>query len=166
MLTLVIGPPDSGKSRFAEDLAVKSGCGKRYYIATMKVMDEAGKNRIRKHRAQRLGKGFITIEEPDDITAAVNDIDSPEDSVVLVECLANLVGNVMHKRGDVIPAVIRQIRKLESEVCEVIVVTSEYEPESSDDEETSIYKKLLNEVNITITKTADIVYDMSHYIER
>ena len=38
MLTLVIGGAASGKSTYAEHLAVQSG-GPRYYLATMQVWD-------------------------------------------------------------------------------------------------------------------------------
>ena len=78
MITLVIGKPDSGKSELAEELALSGGYKNRYYIATMKVMDEAGKARVEKHRKMREGKGFVTLEIPLFIEDALDDIRDPE----------------------------------------------------------------------------------------
>ncbi len=166
MLTVVIGPPDCGKSAFAEDLAVKSGFSNRYYLATMKIMDEAGKERIKKHRMARLGKGFVTIEEPVDILSCLKEIPDPADSVVLLECMANLTGNLMFTPsgiGDVSTRALNMIWEFEIYVGSLIVVSSEYEPDAGDDEETAGYKKVLNEVNIKLLSMADKVYNMSHY---
>ena len=96
MVTLIIGGPNSGKSQLAEDLVVNSGIDRRYYLATMRVLDEAGEERIIKHRKQREGKGFITLEIPYAIDKAVSLMEEPESSIVLLECIANLVGNEMY----------------------------------------------------------------------
>ncbi len=96
MLKLITGPPDSGKSLKAEKLAVQGGRKNLYYLATMKVMDEEGSDRVKKHRAQREGKGFATIEQPYDIIKALDVIKAPKESTVLLECLSNLVGNELH----------------------------------------------------------------------
>ncbi|MCR5232464.1 MAG: adenosylcobinamide-GDP ribazoletransferase [Lachnospiraceae bacterium] len=96
MLKLITGPPDSGKSLRAEELAVQGGRKNLYYLATMKVMDAEGSDRVKKHRAQREGKGFATIEQPYDIIKALDVIKAPKESTVLLECLSNLVGNELH----------------------------------------------------------------------
>lgn len=63
MLILVSGGSASGKSEFAEGLAVKLGTtGKRYYIATMQPFDEECLHRIKRHQEMRSQKGFETIE--------------------------------------------------------------------------------------------------------
>ena len=59
MLTLVIGGAASGKSAYAEHLAVQSG-GPRYYLATMQVWDAECAARVAKHRAMRAQKQFAT----------------------------------------------------------------------------------------------------------
>ena len=50
MLTLVIGGSASGKSAFAERLAVQSGLP-RFYVATMRVWDAESERRVARHRA-------------------------------------------------------------------------------------------------------------------
>lgn len=45
MMTLIIGGSGSGKSAYAEDYMVSiSEDRKKYYIATMQIYDEEGKN--------------------------------------------------------------------------------------------------------------------------
>lgn len=47
MITLVIGGSGSGKSAYAEQMAVKAaGKGSLYYVATMQVYDEEGKKKV------------------------------------------------------------------------------------------------------------------------
>ena len=68
MIYLVIGTQNSGKSELAEKLSLETGDSNRFYIATMKIYDEAGLQRVEKHRKMRDGKGFITIEQEYNIT--------------------------------------------------------------------------------------------------
>ena len=63
MLALVLGEAASGKSEFAEQLAM-SLADERYYIATMQVSDSESQQRIERHRQMRQGKGFVTLEQP------------------------------------------------------------------------------------------------------
>ncbi len=96
MVTLIIGGQNSGKSQFAEELVVNSGIDRRYYLATMTVCDKAGEERVIKHRKQREGKGFITLEIPYAIDKALYIMEEPENSIALLECVANLVGNELY----------------------------------------------------------------------
>ncbi len=66
MLTLIIGGAASGKSEFGENL-VLSLPGQRVYTATMEPWDDECLARIRKHRRQREGKGFLTLERYRDL---------------------------------------------------------------------------------------------------
>ena len=69
MLILISGGAGSGKSEFAEGLITASGLEKRVYLATMKVWDDESVRRVEKHRAMRAGKGFVTVERPEDLRA-------------------------------------------------------------------------------------------------
>lgn len=184
-MILVIGGKNSGKSRFAEGLAVNGGKDRRYYLATMKVCDEAGRKRIKRHRKQREGKGFITIELQYGIDRAIQMMDEPENSVVLLECVANLVGNelydnperewhrgclnencVMEDAGCELfaDAVLKDICSLEERAGLLIAVSSEYhvnEDMNKDvDECTRMYIELLDRVNTRLIECADRVYRM------
>lgn len=103
MMILVTGGSGSGKSAYGEDLAVSLGKGgKRYYLATMRAFDEEGRRRVERHRRQREGKGFVTIEQPTDIHRALEHME-PQGGTVLLECISNLVANEMFPEGETKP---------------------------------------------------------------
>lgn len=174
MITLVIGGSDCGKSELAESIASESGLRNRYYIATMKVVDEESRARRERHRAKREGKGFVTLEIPVLIGSAPDLMAGPRESAVLLECVANLVGNIMHESewegrlkaadsetGDAfVRSVISIIRDLADQVGHLIVVSATYPRENTDDEETAVYKDVLDAVNARLRRISDKVCEL------
>ncbi len=174
MVTLIIGTPDSGKSTQAEDIVLASECKHRIYLATMKVCDAEGEKRVKKHRTSRDGKGFVTLEIPYGVAEAVDEIRDPSDSVVLLECISNLVGNEMHddpkatllcqsETKDIeafVSLVMSDIRTLAAGVKDLVIVTNEYETDKSYDDETKLYIELCNRVNTELKAFADEVRDV------
>ena len=172
-MILVIGPPDSGKSEIAEQLTQEYPDRRLYYLATMKIMDEEGRKRVARHRKQRSGRGFTTIELTRDLTKALSFIDDPDKAVVLLECVANLVANEMYDdpalsqasrsgaegEKEFSKAVAEEIEALSRGVFELIAVSAVYGPEDSDDKETRLYKKLIEMVNITLKDRAESVIE-------
>ena len=95
MMYLIIGGSGSGKSAYAEELLFSlPDAGKKYYIATMQVCDEESVRRVKKHRKQREGKKFYTIEQPVHVFKALAQMDAGKKSAML-ECVSNLVANEM-----------------------------------------------------------------------
>lgn len=95
MMYLIIGGSGSGKSTYAEELLFSlPDAGKKYYIATMQVYDEESRRRVQKHRKQREGKRFDTIEQPVHVSGALTQMDAGKKSAML-ECVSNLVANEM-----------------------------------------------------------------------
>ncbi len=95
MMYLIIGGSGSGKSAYAEELLFSlPDAGKKYYIATMQVCDEESERRVKKHRKQREGKRFYTIEQPVHVSGALTQMDAGKKSAML-ECVSNLVANEM-----------------------------------------------------------------------
>ena len=163
MVVLVVGVPDSGKSALAENVALElSGENKRIYLATMEILDEAGLERVKKHRKLREGKGFFTIEAPVKAWEAVSGQANLKDSTVLIECISNLVGNVMHDQSikdSTVRTVVSDVKKICTTAKNVVIVTNSFAQKDEFDEETKEYIACLDEVNKELKKAADEVYE-------
>jgi len=197
MICFVLGKPNSGKSLRAEELAVSMADEHKVYVATMKVIDEAGRARVEKHRKQREGKGFETVELLYGLLKLPPMIEEPEKTTVLLECLSNLVGNEIYdnpKRSELrgflkdgsaeaeknpsaeesgeertasvealkaskersfAEEITAEIRSLAEQVHCLVVVSTEYEPDSTFDEETMNYIRILNLVNEKVKAISD-----------
>jgi len=62
VITLVTGGSGSGKSEYGEALVVSFNRPLNYYVATMEVLGKESMEKVKRHREQRKGKGFITLE--------------------------------------------------------------------------------------------------------
>lgn len=89
---LVLGGARSGKSTFAEKIAIASGLG-MHYVATGRAWDGEMQARIDEHRDRR-GPDWQTHEEPLELAACLKAIDAP-DRVILIDCLTLWVTNLM-----------------------------------------------------------------------
>lgn len=96
--TLVLGGARSGKSRFAEGVAIRSGLQK-IYVATGAAFDAEMAERIAAHQRQR-GDGWQTIEEQFDLTGVLLRECRPG-RVVLVDCLTLWLSNLTFAEKDV-----------------------------------------------------------------
>ena len=92
---LVLGGARSGKSRFAEKQARGSGLG-LIYLATATAGDEEMQARINRHQADRVGVGWKTIEEPENLANAVEQY-SGQDTCILIDCLTLWLTNCLMK---------------------------------------------------------------------
>lgn len=169
MVVLVIGVPDSGKSRLAEEIAVKLSEGKRkFYIATMIPYGKEGEERVKKHRKLRQGKGFETIECPENVGRLSESLKGLETSTCLLECMSNLVGNEMHnsendeKRADA-DYIVSETAKLCKKAKNMVIVTNSFPMDSeSYDEDTRKYVALVDKVNKKLRGIADEIHE---YVE-
>ncbi|SHH03047.1 adenosylcobinamide kinase /adenosylcobinamide-phosphate guanylyltransferase [Kaistia soli DSM 19436] len=96
---LVIGAARSGKSRFAERMALGTGLVP-IYVATAEARDDEMAARIASHRRMRADAGWTTIEEPRDLVPALGSVVS-SDAVVLVDCLTLWLSNLIEAERDV-----------------------------------------------------------------
>lgn len=165
MLDLVLGGAASGKSEYAEALAagLLSEKERLVYLATMSAGDEESLKRISKHRAMRVGKGFITIEKSMDIEAACEAYyDTLKDSTVLLEDLSNLLANEMFGRNGDPDRVFQGIEALKRVCKNLVVVSNEIFSEDARtyDETTVEYIARLGALNCRIAQEADTVTEV------
>lgn len=119
-MILVTGGSGSGKSEYAENLAVdiakkrlnqdslsikadndaekirEDDTRSLLYVATMANAGKEAKRRIARHRKLRSGKGFETLES----MFLEEDIEYFRNRVVLLEDLSNLLSNYMYMKGN------------------------------------------------------------------
>lgn len=99
---LVLGGARSGKTSFAERLAMRMG-ESPLYLATAEILDAEMAERVETHKRQRQGR-FATVEEPIEITDAIIKGCKAHD-VVLVDCLTLWITNLLGASADVAGAV-------------------------------------------------------------
>jgi adenosylcobinamide kinase/adenosylcobinamide-phosphate guanylyltransferase len=93
-LILVTGGVRSGKSDFARGLA-EALPGPRCFIATCPAVDSEMDERIARHREERAGWEWQTVEEQTDIAAVLSQ--QKDCSVCLIDCLTLWVNNLLYR---------------------------------------------------------------------
>ncbi len=167
MIELITGGSGSGKSAYAEQRAVDHrGCGKLYYIATMKIYDEEGKQKVERHRRLREGKGFITIEQPVAVAEALNKMGAGR-RTILLECMSNLIANelfsgVSEVSNDwIMQRICGEISQLARKADHLILVTNNvFEDGIVYAEATMRYMETLGRINEWLAKKADSVMEV------
>ena len=163
-LIFVLGGARSGKSSFAEQLAMQ---GERVlYVATAQALDEDMDQRIAAHRAQR-PQAWDTLEEPLDLVGTLPNSLMGYDTCLL-DCLTLWVSNLLlSKEGnpeaqDEILASARELLDVYEQSQDTwIVVSNEVGlgvvPPSRLG---SVYRDALGKVNQVVAARADKVYLM------
>lgn len=127
MLSFVYGGSASGKSEYAEQIAAELSSIKDVplvYLATMCASDSESKQRIERHISMRADKPFLTIEASRDIAA----VEFPANSIVLLECLSNLLANEMfHKHASFfsVSTLLHDVLQLQEKCSHLVIVSNE-----------------------------------------
>lgn len=193
MLILITGGAGSGKSVFAENLAIQLNnnlnnldnsdqSGDLYYFATMQVRkdDPECLECIRKHREQRAGKHFVTIETPFLDARDFTDLqnlsknsgdagDSGQSGTGLLECMSNLLANLQfspdatyHPENPDLPALITEkILQLSGLLRNLVIITNEiFTDTPPEDPAMQDYLQNLGKINCNLAQHAGIVLEI------
>lgn len=161
MIALVTGGARSGKSAYAESLAVRLGAP-RWYLATMTSGDEESRARIAHHVAQRAGMGFETFEMCEEAPRL-------EGGVALLDDLPNLLANRLYGSGadggldaeDACATIVRDVRSLSRACDSLVVVTAEVGADGRRyDPGTQAYVAALGALGCAIAAFADLVVEV------
>ena len=160
MMILLTGGAGCGKSHFAESLCMRFD-GPRFYLAAMQPHGAEGEARIARHRAQRDGKGFTTVERYTDYASLA----LPTRGTALLECVANLTANEMFAPDgtmtDPVETVLRGIDTLRAQCERLIVVTNDVGSDGIDyDPSTMAYIDALGAINAALAARADTVVEL------
>ena len=96
-ITLILGGARSGKSAYAQQLALARGGDRVLYVATAEPLDEEMAERIAAHQAERPA-AWHTLEASKGVGSTIRRwLDAAEvpPAVVLVDCLTLLISNVL-----------------------------------------------------------------------
>lgn len=184
MLVFIYGGSGSGKSEFAEQY-ICNACGTdrdKLYIATMKESGEDGKRRIQRHRDRRRDMGFITVEKP----VRPGELEDVKE-YVLLECVSNLLANEMYETYDtdgtdasdsdhddmgdgdrastgavIVEGILNDISDIERRSRLMVVVSNDVFSDGVDyPESVREYMKALADINKSLVKAADEVYEVT-----
>ncbi len=166
MIALVTGGAASGKSAFAEGLAL-SLAGPHWYVATMAAGGAEAARRIERHRRLRAGKGFRTVE-----TAGLVGADfatGVRGGTALVEDLGNLVstrlflpdGSMAAAEG-VLRSCEANLASLAGRVRHMVLVGNQIGSDGvAYDEPTDLYLRLLGALSCRLAARADLVTEVA-----
>lgn len=167
MTVLVIGGSGSGKSAYAEAyICSLAGEKKKYYIAAMQACDAESEKRIQRHRMLRDGKGFSTIEQPQNIQKAAEKMEEG-DRTALLECISNLTANEMFAKEmpeaeeAVAERVVSGVILLSRELTHLVIVSNNvFEDGQVYDRSTMAYIRSMGRINEKLAKLADEVIEV------
>jgi adenosylcobinamide kinase/adenosylcobinamide-phosphate guanylyltransferase len=172
MITFISGGARSGKSRFAEELAVSMHTQMQdslqlahghtakpnlYYLATAQSKDLEMMARIERHIEERGGL-WQTIEEPHNISRVLQSCQA--DDVILVDCLTIWLNNVMfgiEQPPEIIQQAIKEwLRLAEKKRLHILFVSNDVnEGVPSSYDMVHHYIKVLEDIHSYIVREAD-----------
>lgn len=189
-MIVVTGGSASGKSAFAERLAMECTDGEKLYIATMKPLDAESRSRIVKHRAMRARKNFHTVEcyglslwdvclsemKKQEQSAGRKCQDSGNRMTGLFECMSNYAANCLfgeRTARDFAAAghdgwekrladlMVSELVELNRRLGTLIIVSNEiFSDGERYEESTMAYLRVLGECNQRLAEMANQVYEV------
>lgn len=166
MNVFISGGAKNGKSTYAQKLAVKMAKERKcplYYIATMIPHDDEDRARIERHRRERQGFGFRTIECGRDIDREIEG----REGVFLIDSVTALLSNEMFRNDGTVDAEasIRISERLSALVKNhdglIFVSDSIYCDGGNYDELTKGYIEGLAIIDKALAKVCDSVIEMT-----
>ena len=143
-----------------ESLITASGIPNRVYLATMRVWDAESVRRVERHRAMRAGKGFATLECPENLAG----LTLPLGCAALLEDLSNLTANEFfgeQGRQGAFDRVLAGVGRAAGQAGLLVVVTNELFSDGMDyDPDTLAYLDVLARLNRAIAARAGGVYEV------
>lgn len=166
MRVFISGGCKNGKSFYAQRLAKAQQTSGLYYIATMVPTDAEDDERVRRHRNEREGWGFKTIEQP----VRIEDILLKSDSrgSFLLDSLTALLANEMFPPGgEADPLadkrIIQGLSRITADIENIVIVSDFiYSDALVYDVLTERYRKSLADIDRAAAKQCDIVIEVAY----
>ena len=164
MRIFISGGCKNGKSYHALKLTARMG-GPLYYIATMVSGDAEDDERIDRHRAERAGFMFTTVEQPKHIDRLPDFCDV--NGSYLLDSVTALLANEMFDGGKIYPdaykTVERDILSLIRKIPNIVIVSDYiYSDAAIYDEWTERYRSGLAHIDRAAAKACDAVFEAAY----
>lgn len=164
MFYLISGGSGSGKSEYAETIAVRFAQEEKrekVYIATMMAFDEEAEKKIARHRCMRKKKQFKTVE----CFMKSSKLILPNNTIVLLDCLSNLLANEMYAENgakeEAVQEILNGMENIKEQCVHFVLVTNEiYGDGCIYEQQTQQYVKNLGTLNQMLAKIADVVVEV------
>lgn len=165
MKILISGGSKNGKSFFAQEIALKMKKENKplYYLATMVPKDEEDIHRINKHKMERKGWGFNTVEINKNILFEIEKCD--KDGSFLLDSTTALLANEMFLENGKINFKAREkitydLIKILDKVNNIVIVSDNiYSDSCIYDEFTNRYRESLALIDRDISKFCNVVIE-------
>jgi adenosylcobinamide kinase/adenosylcobinamide-phosphate guanylyltransferase len=160
MFVLYFGGQKSGKSKLAEQKAIKLSKTKPYYIATYdnNYGDDEMIQRVQKHQIQREDK-FITIEQMQDLTKVIK-----ENETYLIDCISMWIFNNINQSEDILLEQLSTLSKLNTNIVFVLNdIGSSIVPL---EKQTRKFVDLTGTIGQKLTSFCNEVYEVKFGLER
>ncbi len=157
MIVLITGGSKSGKSTYAENLALSLAKGSPVtYIATMQVIDEEDQAIVKRHKKQREGRNYVVLEQEKGLST----LPISDGATILLEDIPNLLANEMFGGGQP-DTIIPDLNYLSSRAQHLVIITNEVGSDGiAYDVETIHYLNALNQLNRSISAMSDEVIEV------
>lgn len=169
MTVFISGGCKNGKSfyaqRIARELYRQNPSGGLYYLATMRPADGEDDDRILRHRAEREGWGFTTVEQPINIAGCLEKA-NPSGTFLLDSTTALLANEMFTPDGGFHPDVFGKISDELALLCAqtgnlVVVSDTIFSDAAQYDEWTELYRRGLAAIDCSLAKICDVVLEIT-----
>lgn len=165
MNIFISGGCKNGKSYYAQSLAKQQAASGSplYYVATMEPVDSEDHARILRHRQERLGWGFTTIE----CSSGIGSITADFSGSFLLDSVTALLSNEMFRKDGSIDKTAHE--RIAAELVELaeksrnVVFVSDfiYSDALEYDELTELYRKGLAWIDRALAKNCEVVIEVA-----
>jgi len=169
MKVFISGGCKNGKSYYAQRLAKaagEAGGAPLYYIAAMRPVDAEDDERIVRHRKERDGWGFITVEQYEHVEYILEKCD-PRGSFLLDSLTALLANEMFPTDGGVNDlaheSIIGGLKRVMDEVGDIVIVSDYiYSDAVIYDTLTEKYRKSLAALDRAAAEHSDVVVEIAY----
>jgi len=165
MRILISGGCKNGKSSYAEELAKRMQTNNKnlYYLATMVPKDREDMEKIRRHKKERDGLGFQTVEINRNIQESLKEYSKSD--VFLLDSVTALLANEMFKENEEVD--LKAYKRVAEDLVRIventkhIVIVTDYIHSDAINYEclTKTYIKGLAYIGIVLAKICDVVLE-------